>query len=378
MNSPHSHSASVPADRSGSGVKHTGGSSVRATTTSASSTNLEEKGFERWACEHPIYGLIEVYVGHASQLREIDPGFPIGADADSKLKPASTEQGRDSFGKASKANESKDGSKANSSAGSGGIIGRYMKDSKRSLVVKVSGVVVARRKSLSEVKIELTEEPKALENGEYDYPLAVATPYVEIESAGFESWIREVRVKARGTVIELDAPAGSRAYKHQREMEESPFKRWFYPLAAGIGKGAWALFCLVLLPLIGKIMDPIIRWLAQFMPDWNITIPWPDINLPSIPWPEINLPAIPWPDINLPSIPWPDWTAPGWVIFLMDYTKVWMPIVIGLFVGIVAVRNANRSRQEKLKWERQRVADVLGARVQQLEELASGQGRDVR
>ena len=76
----------------------------------------------------------------------------------------------------------------------------------------------------------------------------------------------------------------------------------------------------LVVPLLGKIIEPIIRWLAQFIPDWDINIPWPHIN-----WPHID---IPWPNINLPSIPWPDWQLPHWdlpwiVELALEYPKVW-------------------------------------------------------
>ena len=110
--------------------------------------------------------------------------------------------------------------------------------------------------------------------------------------------------------------------------------------------------------VLGPLVSKLISWLLSFLPDWDITIPWPDINLPSIPWPDINLPSIPWPEINLPSIPWPDWHMPEWmepilrvVEFMADYSKVWVPVVIGIAVGLMAVKNNKKSKERKAKWD---------------------------
>lgn len=284
----------------------------------------EDKVLERWNYNHPRFGVVEVLIGTREQVREIDPGFPEKA-LDLELSEATN------------------------------------------LVVKQQGTVIARRTSLSDQKFELKDEPEELDKDKLDYPVAMlGAPFIEIQSSLLDSWVHTVRIKMKGTPsIFLEAPPGSRGAKRQRAMEESPFKRWAFPLIAGMGKGVWALFCLVLLPLIGKIIEPIVRWLTQFIPDWEF--PWPDIHLPSIPWPEINLPRIPWPDINLPSIPWPDITVPDWVLFLMEYYKVWVPVIIGLTLGIRAVKSARLSREEKLKDKQREIAGLLRGRMLQLE-----------
>lgn len=273
---------------------------------------------ERWSYEHPTFGLIEVFVGTREQIRDIDSGFPA-------------------------------------------LSVNYWAKDPTSLLVRQQGVVIARCGDLSKRKIELTRTPEALADDELDYSAVFTKSYVKIQPGGLlDSWVRSVQIQVDGSPILLDAPPGSKGAERQRAMEKSPFKRWAYPLASGMGKGFWALFCLVILPLIGDIFDPVVRWLLQFIPDWDI--PWPDINLPRIPWPEIN-----WPDINLPRIPWPDITAPGWVIFLIDYSKVWIPVLIGLVIGIQAVRAAKNTREEKLKAKRRDVAGLLHARMRQLQ-----------
>ena len=163
--------------------------------------------------------------------------------------------------------------------------------------------------------------------------------------------------------MEMDAPPGSRGAKRLKAMEESPFKRWFYPLIAGFGQAGWALFILIGMPLIGKLLEPIFRWLAQFIPDFDINIPWPEVNLPSIPWPDINLPQIPWPDWQLPQ-----WDMPWIVEMALEYPKVWVPIVLGLAIGISTVQRGKKSREAKLRTERENLARLFAARMEQLEE----------
>lgn len=147
-----------------------------------------------------------------------------------------------------------------------------------------------------------------------------------------------IRVKDDHGWVNFDPPAGSKAEKRLEEMEASPFKRWLYPVIGGVGKGGWTLVALVLLPMLGRLL-----------PDWHLPdIPWPEINLPSINWPEINLS-----DINLPEFHLPGWLDPVLPVldFLAEYSKVWVPAVVGIVVGILAVRNNRKSKERKAEWE---------------------------
>ncbi|WP_312977174.1 hypothetical protein [Corynebacterium sp.] len=153
---------------------------------------------ETWSITHPSLGRIEVSTGPENQLRALDPRFPQG---------------------------------------------KSTSDSPR-LLVRVGDTVIARKKSLSNTKIDLSE--KTLDDpgkrpgaGEYGHQEAVLKPFLEIESNWADSWIRNITVRVRDTPVLLDAPAGSRAAKRQQAMERSAFKRWLYPLLGGIGKGGW-------------------------------------------------------------------------------------------------------------------------------------------
>ena len=109
-----------------------------------------------------------------------------------------------------------------------------------------------------------------------------------------------------------------------------------------MNEGSLGSLLILLLPLLRPLFDPVIDWIAERMPD--IDIPWPDNSLPSIPWPDITLPAIDLPAVKLP----------GWVEFLLEYSKVWVPLVIGVALAVLAVRHSRKTRQIKAGWKVER------------------------
>lgn len=307
---------------------------------------------EHWSLKHPEFGLLELFIGEPDALRRIDPDFPTSSkktDADNSTEP--------------EAQEVAEGDVEDEGASTKEDSEKFLKklaeklddlDKKRQLLVRRDGVTIARYKSLENQKIDLGKSDATVKAGEYGGEMTLSAPYLGWTSNFLDSWMIEVKVKDDEGVVVFDPPEGSRAAKRWEAMEESPFKRWFYPLITGLGKGGWALAVIVLGPLVSRL----ISWLLSFLPDWDINIPWPNINLPSIPWPDINLPSIPWPEINLPSIPWPDWHMPEWmepilrvVAFMADYSKVWVPVVIGIAVGLMAVKNNKKSKERKAKWQ---------------------------
>ena len=323
---------------------------------------------ECWHARHPKVGLVEVFTGTFQELKGIDPDFP--ADPSAEKDSAAS--------KADKPTSQLEGK-----------VDCYLGN--HPYLVRVNGQVIARRKTLEAVKISLEKadpkdsndsknahsatdptathsEQKLLKTGEKDKEgfhreIALVKPYLKMETGLLNSWIRELVIHTSGLPMEMDAPPGSRGAKRLKAMEESPFKRWFYPLIAGFGQAGWALFILIGMPLIGKLLEPIFRWLAQFIPDFDINIPWPEVNLPSIPWPDINLPQIPWPDWQLPQ-----WDMPWIVEMALEYPKVWVPIVLGLAIGTSTVQRGKKSREAKLRTERENLARLFAARMEQLEE----------
>ena len=149
-------------------------------------------------------------------------------------------------------------------------------------------------------------------------------------------------------MVHSDPPPGTEAEARLAGIAASPWKRVLYPIAGGVGKSGWAIAMIVLIPILGRLINPVIDWISERMPD--VDIPWPDISLPSIPWPDITLPSINLPEVDLP----------GWVEFLLEYSKVWIPLLIGVALAMVAVRHSRKSRRIKQEWEAQRAADEAG------------------
>ena len=339
---------------------------------------------ERWHAQHPTVGLVEVFVGTFAELREVDPDFPQGmagkptedsdaeVDAEQDPETASSDLSVSDLASDLEKLKAKNAEKPS-------IIGKIIVTVSEAMedhpyLVKVDDQVIARQDSLKEVKLDLSQEEdeggnKRFKTGEkglrgFHRELAVAKPYLKLEPGVANSFLRLATIEAGGVTLEMTAPPGSKGAQRLQAMEKSPFKRWFYPLLAGLGKAGWAIFALVVVPLLSKILEPIIRWLAQFIPDWDINIPWPHIS-----WPHID---IPWPDIHLPRIPWPDWQLPHWdlpwiVELALEYPKVWIPIVLGIVLGISSVRRGKRSREAKLRVERERLVGAMQARIRHME-----------
>ncbi len=306
---------------------------------------------EHWSLKHPEFGLLELFIGEPDALRRIDPDFPASekkTEIEDRTEPEAEEVAEDAAGDEG-ASTSKD-----SDQSSNKLVQKFAKlekdlDKDLELLVRRDGVTIGRFKNLANQKLDLGKTDSTLEPGEYGGEVTLAAPYLGWTSNFLDIWMLEVKVKDEEGVVNFDPPEGSRAAQRWAAMEESPFKRWFYPLITGLGKGGWALAVIVLGPLASKL----IAWLLSFLPDWDINIPWPDINLPSIPWPDINLPSIPWPDWHLPDWHLPEWMEPILRVigFMADYSKVWVPIVIGIAVGLMAVKNNRKSKERKAKWD---------------------------
>ncbi|WP_075732211.1 hypothetical protein [Corynebacterium phocae] len=149
--------------------------------------------------------------------------------------------------------------------------------------------------------------------------------------------------------VEFDPPPGTRGHKRYQAMQSSSFKRVTFPILAGVSKASWAILVFVVGPLVAKFL----AWLAQFLPEINWPqIPWPDLpDLPdfpqlrhvTVPVPHVDIPWPDLPDINLPELP-------EWLVLMIDYRKMWVPIVLGIIFGIMAVRNHRRSERQRASW----------------------------
>jgi hypothetical protein len=243
---------------------------------------------EVWRLEHPEHGSLEVAVGGPRALRAIDHDYP-GTDT---------------------------------TAG---------------CVVLRDGVVAARTRRIGDHRVAIDGDPP--EPGKFTTGLsAISGPRVQMRSSAFDTAVRQVTFREGRQAVHFDPPPGSAAEARLEAIAASPWKRVAYPVAAGIGRSGWAIAAIVLLPLIGRLLDPVLDWILERVPD--VDLPWPDWSLPQIPWPDIAVPSISLPEVSLPT----------WVEFLLEYSKVWVPLVIGVAIAVVAVRHSRRSRAIKESW----------------------------
>jgi hypothetical protein len=150
-------------------------------------------------------------------------------------------------------------------------------------------------------------------------------PKTRLSGAGFE--IRAVTPLWGGSVtraelvpqdggdpVVLEPEPGTRAARRARFEREHP--RVY--AARHVVKGA----AQVALALIG------LTFLLSLIPDINIHIDLPEIDLPDLPWPHIDLPQI---------------EIPGWLREVLQSKKYWLPVVVGI---VVANAELNRRRNK--------------------------------
>lgn len=343
---------------------------------------------EVWAAQHPTRGAIKLTIATPEHLRTIDAGWPEiitdDKDEDGKEKDAKGKGGSKDVDKGvgEDVEKDKDAPKdkeekkrrnqvevAQAFAKSdrefktsmarrikwvtkrgrlgrktGSFLERWEASASKGLLLEIEDEPYARLEKLS--KCVLPAE-KPLKPGEYTNSRSPRDkPRVQVDVNPLGELMSAFYKEDKDTVLALEPPADSRSARRFAEMQESPWKGFLYPMIAGTSKAGWAIFVFIVLPLLGRIAD----WLLGLLPDFNI--PWPSIPLPHIPWPSISLPRIPWPHISWPHIPWPDWNLPSiplpdWVVFLIDHPRMWVPIVIGLVVGVTAWRNHRKSERAK-------------------------------
>ncbi|MCX7538363.1 hypothetical protein OS123_07390 [Corynebacterium sp. P5875] len=346
---------------------------------------------ETWHIDHPEMGRIELILDSPERLRELDSGWPM-----SKQDVEGVEEAGGSVDEHAKKEADWADTAAFGLTATNGFLGktvpmvgrlplvgartakleagaaRIRKAGEKGVLITVDGVVRGRLPFVQDTTVRIDE---TISSGTYSRnDRKKHGALLKIDANAFHE-VRSVILRRAGDeIIEFTPPPGSPAEDRYRQMEETPWKRVLYPLGAGLGKAGWAIAALVLLPLIGRIIGTILDWIIERLPD--VDIPWPDITLPSIPWPDLNLPSIPWPDLNLPSIPWPDYEIPGWLEWLLEHPKVWTPIVIGVVIGLISLRNSRKSREIRRRWEREQAGSDIG-KTQPAETPEPGQGGPV-
>ncbi|MGP5111193.1 hypothetical protein [Corynebacterium casei] len=282
---------------------------------------------EKWALNHPELGLIELEVGYDSEFLELDPTWPEQPEDDEEITSVTAEAGM----------------KERFSA-------LFTNPPVRARIL-LNGKVLHRLCTISSarylLKDSVEEDKLTAENAGLDR----AKPHLKVTSNLFND-VLEVEFRQGSDIVLFDPPAGSRGEKRREAMESSTLKRVGFPILAGLGKGGWAIAVIILAPLVSRF----VQWLLSFLPDFDINLPslpdFPQIELPNPNLPQIQLPT---PniniDINLPELP-------AWVELLLDYSKIWVPILIGIVVGLLALRNYKKSEETKRAWQEKQRAKV--------------------
>lgn len=273
---------------------------------------------ETWVLDHPEHGLIEVRTGFDTDFAQLDPTWPGEPEA----KKAGVRPAVDaSLPQRARAR---------------------MHNPPMRMQVVVGGDVQHQYDGVESGRFPLFGNgPKGSLEPTVSLGVDRQKPHLKITANAFKD-ILSIEYREGQTVVEFDPPAGSRGEKRRDTMASSSVKRTLIPMAEGLGKGGWALAVVLLGPLVGRFF----AWLARFLPDWElpeITLPHADLPVPQLPRTTLPTPDIPFPAINLPELP-------EWVALLAEYSKIWVPVVVGIVVGIVALRNHKRSEAEKAKW----------------------------
>ena len=284
---------------------------------------------ETWVLDHPDYGRIEVRSGFDKDFRAEDPDWPGELPERFAENPYA-------------------GERAPADAKPWERLGEFRSNPPLRLQVLVDGEVQHQYDSLEQGSNRIPLRGPGRKEKLQTF-LNVGTdrskPHLRLQVNTFKD-ILQVEFREGSTVVEFDPPAGSRGERRREMMQSSPVKRTAIPILEGVGKAGWAIAVIVLGPLVGRIMS----WLSQFLPDWDL----PDITLPHVDLPVPDLPQVtlPTPNLDLPHLP----PLPEWVGIVMEYSKIWMPILVGIVVGVLALRNYRKSEAEKEQWRAKRKA----------------------
>lgn len=278
---------------------------------------------ETWVLDHPDYGRIEVRSGFDKDFRATDPDWP----GELPEKFADTPDA---------------GTRAPATAKPWQRLSEFRSNPPLRLQVLVDGKVQHQFANLEQgsTKIPLFGPGKKAELEPF---VGLGTdrskPHLRLQINQFRD-ILQIEFRQDHAIVEFDPPEGSRGERRRDMMQSSPVKRTLIPMAEGLGKAGWAIAVIVLGPLVGRFFS----WLAQYLPDWDlpdITLPHADLPVPDLP--QVTLPTL---DIALPDLP----DLPEWVQLMMEYTKIWVPILIGIVVGLIALRNYRKSETQKEQW----------------------------
>ncbi|PNL16813.1 hypothetical protein [Micrococcus sp. FDAARGOS_333] len=298
---------------------------------------------EVWTLDHPVHGFLELRQGFDAEFLAEDPDWPPPTSAGQDARPdAAAQTGTHSPGEATpeagrhdEARGPSSGSGARKAHGERAPLGASyarrvrarLKNPPLRLQMRVDGEVTGRYPRTGVDEIRLVNR-RTDEDGwsEFGSDAGSSQRRLKIQSSMLDDLL-SVQLREGSSVVEFDPPAGSRGAKRQAAMESSSVKRILYPLMGGFGKAGLAVFFLLVFPL-----------LARLLPDWDVDLP--EVRLPQIHLPVLRLPE--W-DIDFPPLP-------GWLVTILEYDQVWKPVLIGLVIGVIAVRNHRKSQRQKAEW----------------------------
>lgn len=301
---------------------------------------------EVWTLDHPELGRIELQQGFDAEFSERYQDWPADETAAAGGRAASA-------GDTAPDDDDRErprprvGVHAGPDASFRERFTRWRRNPPQRLQITVDGQVRGRFKATTDGALPLKGAPAALKLADVTSSAARDKPHLRIRSTLFGELL-QVEFREAGAVVEFEPPPGSRGEKRHRAMEASAVKRVAYPLLGGLGKAGWAIVLLVVLPLLG-----------QLLPDWDVELPavrLPEIHLPVPAWPRIELPVLPSPDIRIDLPP-----LPGWLATVLEHDQIWKPVLFGLGVGLISLRNHRRSEAEKARWARERAEEAAGA-----------------
>lgn len=277
---------------------------------------------ESWILKHPQLGEIVLQYANDTLFAEIDPGWPVSENRE-KLQPDSEpETGRIT----------------------GSLLGylRRLRQVNRMRLL-LAGEVVGRYQTVTDGEKLPLMGAKTSPDGwtETGGPFDSA-PHLKIHANFFGEPIG-VTYRDDDTLVEFDPPEKSRAWERHQKIQAKPLLRLVYPIARGLRKSGWALLVFLLFPLLRRLLPDL--ELPELHP---IALPTPNLTPIALPLPTLT--RIELPVLDLPELPAPP-QLPDWLVWMLDHDKLWLPIIIGIGVGIGALINNRRSQRQRHDWE---------------------------
>ena len=372
----------------------------------------------RWQLKHPGFGRLEVLEGSVAEMRQVDPNWdkPDGADGEERAvedpggphpsqavehscrSSEADGQGGSDAASADESDETSDDAgnlrdKAEILRGLArrlpgplraaaprleALADRAQANFGNYVVILRDGLVLIRFARAGNGSFALggaDEEPVPADAGAVTRIASAADkPYLRFEASGVGEVLNVYYVGRDGTVA-FPHPEGSYAQQRARAMERSPVKRLLYPVLAGLGRVGGAVTVLVVAPILGAVLAPIREPVKAFFKAVGEAISgFLGVILAPI---RRLLAALLAPIVELVDrllapigrfLAWlltplrrllgwlrslmPD--LPDWLEWLIDHPKLWLPVMVGLGMGVGAYLRNRRARRTRPEWAGER------------------------